>query len=172
MVKEDTRKKKNTRHFWRERSPKTTKQTATLTKVAGQKAPEKSLNGTYRLQKRNTINKSSSWKSWCKQIIIMKILVYLTFRESPLRLYYHDNHRGYTTETITSWLQTNQNSTSDYDRQFSNQRDRCKMLKVVHGNQSDNHCIRSDTQPSIPLLYILYSITAVPENTPSSPSPV
>ena len=53
-----------------------------------------------------------------------------------------------------SWLQTNQNSTSDYDRQFSNQRDRCKMLKVVHGNQSDNHCNRSDTQPSIPLLYI------------------
>ena len=36
----------------------------------------------------------------------MKILVHLTFRESPLRLYYHDNHTGYTTETTTSWLQT------------------------------------------------------------------
>ena len=83
----------------------------------------------------------------------MKILVYqLTFRESPLHLYYHDNHTGYTTETTTSWLQTNQNSTSDYNTQFSNQFDRSKMLKVVHGNQSDNHCIRSDTQPSIPQL--------------------
>ena len=28
------------------------------------------------------------------------------------------------------------------------------MLKVVHGNQSDNHCNRSDTQMSIPQLYI------------------
>ena len=37
-----------------------------------------------------------------EQIIIMKILVYLTFQESPLRLYYHDNHTGYTTETTTS----------------------------------------------------------------------
>ena len=36
----------------------------------------------------------------------MKILVYLTFWESPLYLYYHDNHTGYTTETTTSWLQT------------------------------------------------------------------
>ena len=36
----------------------------------------------------------------------MKILVYLTFWESPLCLYYHDNHTGYTTETTTSWLQT------------------------------------------------------------------
>ena len=43
----------------------------------------------------------------------MKILVYLTFRENPLHLYYHDNHTAYTTETTTSWLQTNQNSTSD-----------------------------------------------------------
>ena len=85
----------------------------------------------------------------------MKILVYrLTFRESPQCLYYHDNHTGYTTETTTSWLQTNQNSTSDYDTQFSNQCDRCKMLKMVHGNQSDNHCIWSDTQLSIPQLYI------------------
>ena len=59
----------------------------------------------------------------------MKILVYrLTFWESPLCLYYHDNHTGYTTEPTTSWLQTNQNSTSDYDAQFSNQCDRCKML--------------------------------------------
>ena len=53
----------------------------------------------------------------------MKILVYLTFQESPLRLYYHDSDTGYTTETTTSWLQTNPNSTSDYDRQFSNQCD-------------------------------------------------
>ena len=43
-------------------APKTTKQTVTLTTVAGQKAQEKSLNGTYRLQRR-------------------------TFSESPLRLY-------------------------------------------------------------------------------------
>jgi len=84
-----------------------------------------------------------------EQIITMKILVYLTFRESPLRLYYHDNHTGYTTETTTSWLQTNQNSTSDYDRRFSNQCDRCKMLKVVHGNRLNNHCHRWDTWPSI-----------------------
>ena len=42
-------------------APKTTKQTVTLTTEAGQKAQEKSLNGTYRLQRRNTIkNKSSS----------------------------------------------------------------------------------------------------------------
>ena len=47
-------------------APKTAKQTATLTTVAGQKAHGKSLNGTYRLQRRNTIKyKSSSWKSWC-----------------------------------------------------------------------------------------------------------
>ena len=55
----------------------------------------------------------------------------------------------------TSWLQ---NSTSDYDRQFSNQCDRCKMLKVVHGNQSDNYCKCNlswrHTQLSIPLIYI------------------
>ena len=38
--------------------------------------------------------------------------------------------------------------------QFSNQCDRCKMLKVVHGNQSDHHCNLSDTQLSIPQLYI------------------
>ena len=72
-------------------APKTTKQTATLTTVAGQKALEKSLNEPYRLQRRNTIKNK-----------IMKILVCLTFRESPLHLYYHDNHTGYTTETITS----------------------------------------------------------------------
>ena len=88
----------------------------------------------------------------------MKILVYLTFRESCLCLYYHDNHTRYTTETTTSWLQTNQNSTSDYDRQFSNQCDRCKMLKVVHRNQSDNYCKCNlswrHTQLSIPLIYI------------------
>ena len=102
----------------------------------------------------------------------MKILVYLTFRESSLRLYYHDNHTGYTTETTTSWLQTNQNSTSDYDRQFSNQCDRCKMLKVVHRNQSDNPCNRSGTQPYITLLYIyiLYSTTAVLETSKVLPS--
>ena len=42
-------------------APKTTKQT-----VTGQKAQEKSLNGTYWLQRRNTVkDKSSSWKSWC-----------------------------------------------------------------------------------------------------------
>ena len=68
---------------------------------------EKSLNGTCRLQRRNTIqNKSSSWKFWC---------IFITFQESSLHLYYHNNHTGYTTETTTSWLQTNQNSTSDYD---------------------------------------------------------
>ena len=87
-----------------------------------------------------------------------------------------------TTETTTSRLRTNQNSTSDYDRQFLNLCDRRKMLKVVHGNQSDNHRIWSDTQLSIPLLslslslslyiYISYSTTAVLENTWSSPSPV
>ena len=33
----------------------------------------------------------------------------------------------------------------------------CKMLKVVHGNQSDNHCNWSD-KPSIPLLYIYYTV--------------
>ena len=60
-------------------------------------------------------------KHYKEQFIIMKILVYLTFQESPLHLYYHDSHTGYTTETTTSWLQTNPNSTSDYDRQFSNQ---------------------------------------------------
>ena len=54
-------------------------------------------------------------------------------------------------------------------RQFSNQCDRCKMLKVVHGNQSDNHCKWSDIQLSIPLLYILYSTTAVLANAQSSP---
>ena len=73
-------------------------------------------------------------------------------------LYYHDSHTGYTTETTASWLQTNQNFTNEYDRQFSNQCDRCKMLKVVHGNQWDNHCNHSDTQPSIPLLYIYYTV--------------
>ena len=41
-------------------------------------------------------------KHYKEQTIIMKILVYLTFQESPLRLYYHDNHTGYTTETTTS----------------------------------------------------------------------
>ena len=42
-------------------------------------------------------------KHYKEQIIIMRILVYrLTFRESPLRLYYHDNHTGNTTETTTS----------------------------------------------------------------------
>ena len=55
----------------------TTKQTVTLTTGAGQKAQDKSLNGTYRLQRR-------------------------TFQESLLRLYYHDNHTWYTTETTTS----------------------------------------------------------------------
>ena len=55
-------------------APSTTKQTVTLTTVAGQKVQEKSLNGTYRLQRR-------------------------IFRERPLHLYYHDNHTGYTTET-------------------------------------------------------------------------
>ena len=45
-------------------------------------------------------------KHYKEQTIIMKILVHLTFQESPLCLYYHDNHTGYTTETITSWLQT------------------------------------------------------------------
>ena len=94
-----------------------------------------------------------------------------TFQESPLRLYYHDNHTGYTTETTTSWLQTNQNSTSDYDRQFSNQCDRCKMLKVVHGNQSDNHCNRSDTQPSIPLLIYIIQYYSSTRNTKVLPSP-
>ena len=98
--------------------PQTTKQTVTLTTVPGQKAHEKSLNGTYRLQRR-------------------------PFQESPLCLYYHDNHTGYTTETTTSWLQTNRNSISDYDRQFSKQCD-IKMLKVVHRNQSDNHCKQCD----------------------------
>ena len=73
-------------------APKTTKQTVTLTTVAGQKAQEKSLNETYRLQRRH----------YKEQIIIMKILVYLTFQESPLHLYYHDNHSGYTTETMPS----------------------------------------------------------------------
>ena len=79
-----------------------------------------------------------------------------TFRGSPLRLYHHDNHTGYTTETTTSWLQTNQNSTSDYNRVFKLVW-QIKMLKVVHGNQ----CNKSDTQPSIPLLYIIqyYSST-------------
>ena len=42
-------------------APKTTKQTVSLTTVAGQKVQEKSLNGKYRLQRRNAVkNKSSS----------------------------------------------------------------------------------------------------------------
>ena len=58
-------------------APKTTKQTVTLTTVAGQKAQDKSLNGAYRLYtKKNLLRK-------------------------PLRLYYHDNHTGYTTETTS-----------------------------------------------------------------------
>ena len=73
LARRDSRKK-NTRHLRRERKPK---QTVTLTTVPEQKAQEKSLNGTYRLQSR-------------------------PFRESPLCLYYHDNHTGYTTETTTS----------------------------------------------------------------------
>ena len=73
---------------WQEKgTPKTTKQTVTLTTVAGQKVQEKSLNGTTGCIQRRT------------------------FWESPLRLYY-DNHTGYTTDTTTSWLQTNQNSTT------------------------------------------------------------
>jgi len=79
------------------RAPKTTKQTVSLTTVAGQKAQEKSLNGTYT----DTAYKKKHYK---EQIIIMKIFVYrLTFQESPLHLqYYQDNHEGYTTETTTS----------------------------------------------------------------------
>ena len=61
-------------------APQTTKQTVTLTTVAGQKAQEKSLNGTYT----HTAYKKKHYK---EQIIIMKILVYrLTFQESPLHL--------------------------------------------------------------------------------------
>ena len=96
-------------------APQTTKQTVTLTTVAGQKAQEKE-NPWIEQQ-------ATKKKHYRDQIIIVKILVYLTFQESPLRLYDHDSHTGYTTETTTSWLQTNPNSTSDYDRQFSNQCD-------------------------------------------------
>ena len=42
-------------------APQTTKQTVTLTTVARQNVQEKFMNGTYSLQRRNTIkNKSSS----------------------------------------------------------------------------------------------------------------
>ena len=53
-------------------------------------------------------------------------------------------------------------TTSDYNRQFSNQCDRCKMLKVVH-------CNRSDTQPSIPLLYIYIYIIQYYSSTRKHP---
>ena len=74
--------------FWS--APKTTKQTVTLTTVAGRRC------------------KKNPWMehTGCIQ---------RTFWESPLCLYYHDNHTGYTTQTTTSWLQTNQNFTNDYD---------------------------------------------------------
>ena len=57
LARRDIRKKKKIQDISEEKgAPKTIKQT-----VTGQKAQEKSLNGTYRLQRRNTIkNKSSS----------------------------------------------------------------------------------------------------------------
>ena len=124
------------------------------------------------MHKKNPWMEHTGYKEHYKeQIITMKILVYrLTFRENPLRLYYYDSHTGYITETTTLWLQTNQNSTSDYDTQFSNQCDRCKMLKVVHGNQSDNHCIWSDKQLSIPQLHIyIYNIIQYYSSTRKHP---
>jgi len=130
--------------------PQTTKQTVTLTTVAGQKMQEKSLNGTYRLQRRNTKKNKSNHHP--------ENLGVSNLPRSPLHLYYHDNHTEYTTKTTTSWLQTNQSSTSDYNRQFSNQCDRCKMLKVVHRNQSDNHGIWSDTAVHTTTVYIHYTV--------------
>ena len=40
----------------------------------------------------------------------------------------------------------------DCARQFSNQYDICRALKMVHGNWSDSHCNQSDTRPSVILL--------------------
>ena len=88
------RKKKKIQEISEEKgAPKTTKQTLTLTTVTGQKVQEK--NPEWNIQ-------ATRNKHYKDQIIIMKILVYLTFRENPLRLYYHDNHTAYTTETTTS----------------------------------------------------------------------
>ena len=50
LARRDIRKKKKLQDISEEKgAPQTTKQTVTLTTVAGQKAQEKSLNGTYRL---------------------------------------------------------------------------------------------------------------------------
>ena len=95
--KKTSERRKNTRHLWRERSPQNYKTNSNTNNSSGaegtRKIPEWSIQATQK-------------KHYKEQIIIMKILVYLTFRESPLHLHHHDNHRGYTTETTTSWLQT------------------------------------------------------------------
>ena len=88
----------------------------------------------------------------------MKILVYLTFRESQDHYIMITNKPKLYKQTKTLPVIT--------IRQFSNQCDRCKMLKVVHGNQSDNHCNWSDTQPSLPLLCIYYTALQQYQKTP------
>ena len=61
LARKEIRKKKKIQDISEEKgAPKTTKQTVTLTTEAGQKAQEKSLNGTYRLQRRNTIKTKPS----------------------------------------------------------------------------------------------------------------
>ena len=129
---------------------KKTSQKTTKTFVKRKKSPQILNNNTNNRSWADGVRKSPEWniqttkKKRYKEQIVMKILVCLTFHWSPQHFYYHDNHTWYATETTTWSLQTNQNATSNYDRHFSNQCDRYKMSKVVHGNQPDNHCNLSE----------------------------
>ena len=91
LARRDIRKKKKLQDISEEKgAPQTTKQTVTLTTVAGQNVQEKFMNGTYRLQRRNTKKNKSNHHP--------ENLGVSNLPRSPLHLYYHDNR----TETTTS----------------------------------------------------------------------
>ena len=61
LARKEIRKKKKIQDISEEKgAPKTTKQTVTLTTVAGQKVQEKSLNGTYRLYTKKNLPRKPS----------------------------------------------------------------------------------------------------------------
>ena len=101
----------------------------------------------------------------------MKIVVYLTFQKSLLRLYYHDSHAGYTTET-TSWLQTKALPVITIDSfQTSEPNVRCwKWFTETHqiiivASQTHRHPYHYYI-----ILYILYRNTAALETPKVLPS--